>query len=389
VLFLIENVPYRLDSRVRRQAGVLQEIGAQVSVISPREEASWYANIEGVHLYQYPKPSLGEGIAAHLLEYVTSLFFQSILTFWIFWRRGFDVIHVANPPDLLWIVAWPYRLLGCRYIFDHHDLTPELYQVRYARRAPWMVGVVQLMERMSIRLADHVISTNETFRRMAIERGGKAPERVTVVRNGPRLSMDFPDVPADPEVRRLGRAVVGYLGIMNPQDHLDFLLQAAKIVRDERGRRDIGFVLVGSGDAFPHLLKQRDELGLTEAVRMTGALPWREVLSTLGAADICVQPDPPTLFNQHLTMNKLMEYMALGKAVVAFDMPETRISGGDAVIYVKPDGPGALADAIIALADDEPRRLEMGRQARLRVEQTLAWEHQAHNLRSVYAGFWG
>jgi glycosyltransferase involved in cell wall biosynthesis len=251
-----------------------------------------------------------------------------------------------------------------------------------------MVVIVQLMERMSIRLADHVISTNETFRRIAIERGGKAPERVTVVRNGPRLAVDFPAVPADPEVRRLGRVVVGYLGIMNPQDHLDFLLEAAKIVRDERGRSDIGFVMVGSGDAFADLLKQRDGLGLTEAVRMTGTLPWREVLSTLGAADICVQPDPPTPFNQHLTMNKLMEYMALGKAVVAFDMPETRISGGDAVIYVKPEGPGALADAIIALADDELRRLEMGRKARLRVEKTLAWEHQADNLRSVYARFW-
>jgi glycosyltransferase involved in cell wall biosynthesis len=207
---------------------------------------------------------------------------------------------------------------------------------------------------------------------------------VTVVRNGPRLSADFPTVEPDPETRALGDVVVGHLGIMNPQDHLENFLEMARIVRHEHGRADVGFVMVGSGDSFLDLQRLRDELDPGEAVRMTGTIPWPRVLATLSAADICVQPDPPTAFNRNLTMNKLMEYMALGKAVVAFDLPETRVSGGDFVEYVAGDATRGLADAVLRLADDPERRHEMGRMARLRIEKELAWEHQERYLLSVY-----
>ena len=379
VLFLIENVPYALDTRVRREAHTLRAAGASITVICPGPGGNSVEE-DGIRVYHYRKPSFGGGFLAHLAEYAASLFCHAVLSLWVAVRHGFDVIHVANPPDLLWLVAAPYRLFGKRFIFDHHDLVPELFAVRFASRLPWLSSLMLALERYSIRLANHVISTNETFRRIAIERGGKAPNAVSVVRNGPWLSRDFPRVTPNPQVRALGRIVIGYLGIMNDQDHLDHLLNAARIVRLEAGRKDIAFVLIGSGDAYPKLLRLRDAMGLTDAVHMPGTLPWKEV----SAVDICVQPDPPTAFNRHLTMNKLMEYMALGKPSIAYDMPETRYSGADAVVYVTGESPHSLADAIIALADDPNMRQTLGRRARQRIESSLAWEHQAANLIEVY-----
>jgi glycosyltransferase involved in cell wall biosynthesis len=384
VLFLIENVPYSLDTRVRRQAHALRAAGGSVTVICPGPAGSGGRVRDGVRVYHYPKPSFGGGFAAHIAEYTASLVCHSLLTAWVAIRHGFDVIHVANPPDLLWLVAAPYRLLGKRFIFDHHDLVPELFGVRFGARMPRLQSLMLALERRSVRLANHVISTNETFRRMAIERGGKAPDDVSVVRNGPWLERDFRPVTPDPRVRAFGRVIVGYLGIMNDQDHLDHLLEAARIVRFEAGRSDIAFLLIGSGDAYPRLLHRRDAMRLSDAVHMPGTLPWNDVLARLSAVDICVQPDPPTAFNRHLTMNKLMEYMALGKASIAYDMPETRFSGGDAVMYLPGDSAHALARAILELADDPARREELGRRARHRIESSLAWEHQAHNLIEVY-----
>ena len=384
-LFLIENVPYSLDTRVRREAHALRSIGGDVTVICPADGGKWARTVEDVRVYHYPKPSLGGGFLAHVAEYATSLFFHSILTLWVAIRHGFDVIHVANPPDLLWLVAAPWKLLGKRFIFDHHDLVPELFQVRFAQRLPWLHRSMLWLERSSLQLADHVISTNQTFRSIAIARGGRDPADVTIVRNGPWLSRDFPAVAPEEGVRRPGKVTVGYLGIMNPQDHLDNLLEAARIIRFELKRDDIGFVLIGSGDAYPSLLAQRDAAGLQDCVEMPGTVPWRTVLATLGAVDICVQPDPPTAFNRHLTMNKLMEYMALSRACIAYDMPETRFSGGDTVKYVQGTSADELARAIVALADDPAGRAELGRRARLRIENTLSWEHQAHTLLQVYA----
>jgi glycosyltransferase involved in cell wall biosynthesis len=384
-LFLIENVPYSLDTRVRREAHALRSIGGDVTVICPADDGKWTRTVEGVRVYHYPKPSIGGGFLAHVAEYLTSLFFHTLLTLWVAIRHGFDVIHVANPPDLLWLVAAPWKLLGKRFIFDHHDLVPELFQVRFAQRMPWLNRLMLWLERSSLRLADHVISTNQTFRSIAMTRGGRDPADVTIVRNGPWLSRDFPQVPPEEGVRRPGKVVVGYLGIMNPQDHLDNLLEAARIIRFEMKREDIGFVLIGSGDAHPALLAQRDAAGLQSCVEMPGTLPWRTVIATLGAVNICVQPDPPTAFNRHLTMNKLMEYMALSRPCIAYDMPETRFSGGDAVHYVAGTSADELARAIVELADDPARRAELGERARLRVENTLAWEHQAQSLLRVYA----
>jgi glycosyltransferase involved in cell wall biosynthesis len=383
VLFLIENVPYSLDTRVRREAHALMESGAQISVISPGDGGPMVRDVDGVRVYSYPKPALGASLAGHLGEYAASLFFHFLFTLWVSMRRGFDVVHVANPPDLLWLVGAPYRLFGKRFVFDHHDLVPELFEVRYRDKAPWVLTVVRWLERMSMRCANHVVCTNETFRAFAKSRGGRDDRDVTVVRNGPWLARDFP--PVATSVRAADEPLtVGYVGLMNPQDNVDHLIEAAHILREKMGRKNIRFLLVGSGDAFASLVAQRDALGLKDAVEMTGTLVWREAAKRLIHTDLCVQPDAPTQFNKHLTMNKLMEYMALGKPSIAYDMPETRFSGGDTVSYLQDTTPEALAAEIARLADDPALREDMGRRARERIETTLCWERQQAALLSVY-----
>lgn len=384
VLFLIENVPYSLDTRVQREADVVKRMGGQVVIICPTDGGRIHSQIDGFDVYQYPKPQPGQGFVGHLFEYGASLFFHFWFTAYVAIRHGFDIIHAANPPDIFFIVAAPYKLFGKYFIFDHHDLVPELFDVRYGDRVPALRSITIWMEKCSMRLANHVISTNESFRTIALTRGGKAPNDVTIVRNGPWLARHFSNISIDESVRDLGDIVIGYVGYMNPQDHLDNLLEAARIIRFELHREDIGFVLIGSGDSHRSLLELRDQLGLTDAVRMPGTLPWADVVGALAATDICVQPDLPTLFNVHLTMNKLMEYMAVGKAAIAYDMTETRFTGADTVVYVEENTSAALAATIVELSDDAIRRSALGKRARTRIETLLSWEIQSEQLVSVY-----
>jgi len=385
VLFLIEDGPFLFDNRVRREARTLRDAGAQVVVISPRHRGeAWHDVADGIHVYRYPLPSLGAGFAAHVAAYLISFCAQTLLTAWVAWRHGFDAIHAANPPDVMWLIAMPYRFLrGTRFVFDHHDLVPELYADRFARARPRLAALMRFLERRSFALAHHVISTNEHYRAVAMRRGGKRPDEVTVVRNGP-AAQDFPAGAADPTIRARGRIVVGYLGNMNPQDGVDRFLEMARVIRQQHGRTDIAFVMVGSGDSFADLLRLRDQWGLTDAVVMTGRIAWAEVLAALRATDICVQPDPPGRLNDCSTMNKLMEYMALGRAVVACDLAQTRVSGGDAVLYTDGGSAAALATAVLAVADDPPRMAAMQRAGLQRVRDVLGWQHQSPRLLAVY-----
>jgi glycosyltransferase involved in cell wall biosynthesis len=321
---------------------------------------------------------------AHIAEYMISLVSQTVLAAWVEMRHGFDVIHAANPPDLLWMIAAPYRLLfRKRFVFDHHDLVPELYEERFGVPGSRALTVLRFMERMSFRFAHHVISTNESYRAVAIYRGKKRADEVTVVRNGPALS-DFPDGEPDSKIRALGRIVVGYLGNMNPQDGVDRFLEMARLLRQVHHRMDIGFVMIGQGDSFENLVRLREEFGLNDVITMTGRIPWPDVIASLRATDICVQPDPPGLLNDHSTMNKLMEYMSLGRAVVTYDLPETRVSGGDAVLYVQGNSAEDLAKAVMALADDPGRMRDLQRAGQKRVWDILSWDHQSPQLIKVY-----
>ncbi len=385
ILFLIEDGPFLFDNRVRREVRTLRDAGAQVAVISPRHrDEPWHDALDGIHVYRYPLPALGSGFAAHVVEYLISFAAQTVLTAWVRWRHGFDAIHAANPPDVMWFIALPYRFLrGTRFVFDHHDLVPELYADRFGRSRLRLAAIMRFLERRSFALAHHVISTNEHYRAVAMRRGGKRPDEVTVVRNGP-AAQDFPTGAADPTIRALGRIVVGYLGNMNPQDGVDRFLEMARLIRQEHGRTDIAFVMVGSGDSFAHLMRLRDQWGLTDAVVMTGRVAWAEVLAALRATDICVQPDPPGRLNDCSTMNKLMEYMALGRAVVACDLAETRVSGGDAALYTEGSSAEALAAAVLALADDPARMASLQRAGLQRVRDVLGWQHQSPHLLAVY-----
>jgi glycosyltransferase involved in cell wall biosynthesis len=243
--------------------------------------------------------------------------------------------------------------------------------------------MAKFMERMSFHLASHVISTNESYREIAINRGLQNKENVTVVRNGPDPA-DFIDIEPDQSVKKMAPLVVGYLGNMNPQDGVDRILGVANILINERKQSDIAFLLIGSGDSYQDLVMQRDRMGLRDQVMMTGRIPWTDVLNKLAATDICVQPDPPGGLNDNSTMNKLMDYMMLGKAVVSYDLTESRVSGGDSVWYVKEDSIEALADAVSELAGDREQIAERGKSGMKRAQQELAWQYQAVNLLNVY-----
>ncbi len=385
VLFLIEDGSFEFDNRVRRETATLIDAGMGVTVICPKYPGERWHNITaGIHVYRYLKPSLGSGFMAHVAEYMISLISQTVLAAWVALRHGFDAIHAANPPDLLWVVAAPYRLLfGKRFIFDHHDLVPELYEDRFGTPDSRVMTVLRFLERMSFRFAHHVVSTNESYRTVAMCRGNKRADEVTVVRNGPAPD-DFPDGEPDPKIRALGRIVVGYLGNMNPQDGVDRFLEMARLLRKVHQRLDIGFVMIGKGDSFEDLVRLRDEFGLTDVVAMTGRIPWSDVVASLRATDICVQPDPPGLLNNNSTMNKLMEYMSLGRAVVTYDLAETRVSGGDAVLYVRGSSTEDLAIAVMALADNPDRIRELQRAGQKRVRDVLSWDHQSPRLVEVY-----
>ncbi len=388
-LILIEDGSYPLDSRVRRQARSLRAAGMQVTVLCPRYRGQRFAEVvEGVAVYRYPVCQL-ESFGGHVLEYAISLFMMLVFSLYIRLRRGFDVIQACNPPDFLFAVAAPFRLFfGTRFLFDHHDLCPELYVARFGREGSRAHRFLLACERWTVRLADVVMSTNESYRQRVIARSGARPEKTFVVRNGPDLGAFAPAPGGRGEFCPRGvTTLIGYVGNMNSQDGVDLLLQSiAELGR--RGRSDIGAVLVGSGDARPTLDELTTELKIGDRVRFTGRIDDAALRRALTACDLCAQPDPSNPLNDVSTMNKVMEYMALGKPLVAFDLVETRVSGGDAALYAEPNRIEAFADCIERLADDSELRQRLGQIGRKRVEQRLAWQHQEPQLWAAYEALW-
>ena len=391
ILFLDEGRSYRFDNRARREVGTLRAAGAEVTVICPAYpgEPTHEFMDEGVECFRFPSTATefrnglntaGGGVWGQLREYAGALPRMASLMRKGYRDHPFHAIHVVTPPDLLWLLAAPYKKLGVQLIFDHYDLNPELFEDRFHGGVKnVLLPLVKAAEKLSIRAADRVISTNESYREVAITRCGKAPEQVSVVRNGP-------DLPAPPEVRALGEIIIGYLGNMNPQDGVDHFVEMARILRHEQARTNVGFLLVGSGDSYPDLLALRERHGLSDCMMLTGRLPADEMVRHLCATDICVQPDPPSLLNNVSTMNKVMEYMALGKAVVAYDLVETRVSGGDACVYAAGDQPEALAAAVAQLIDIPEERKRRADEGQRRVREELAWNHQEPALLQVYEG---
>jgi glycosyltransferase involved in cell wall biosynthesis len=386
ILMLLGNNPYPQDPRVLREATSLVESGYAVTVICPRWPSQPRREVmNGVAVRRFAPPPAVRGFVGYVLEYVYATVAALVLSAALLLRRGFDAVHAHNPPDTFVIVAALYKLLGKPFVYDHHDLAPEMYLVRFRDGgSPLVHRMLVLLEQLSCRLADHVITTNESQRAVEIERDRVSPDRITVVRNGPDLEILRPVEP-DPEVRRRADTVLGYIGSMGYHDGVDHLLRALAHLVHDFGRRNTLAILVGDGDARPDLERLRRELDVEDHAWFPGFVPYEQVSRYLCAADVCVVPDPSNAYNDRSTMIKVMEYMALGKPIVAFDLPEHRITAQDAAVYVPPNDDLELARAIAALADDPQRCAEMGAAGRRRVEAELAWSHSAPHLLDAYA----
>jgi glycosyltransferase involved in cell wall biosynthesis len=387
VLLLVENHSVPADRRVWGEALSLRRAGFRVSVICPRgrfTDKEPYEARDGVAIYRFPMPFEGNRRLNYLLEYAWALLACFGLSLRVLRARGFDVLHVGNPPDLFFPLAWFYKLLGKKFIFDQHDLCPETYLSKFPDAGTRLSYRMLLWtEKLTYRASDVVIVTNQSYRDVALQRGGVAPDRIFIVRNSPNLALFKPQAP-DPAWRDGCRYLVAFVGIMAAQDGVDYLLRAAHHVVHELGRTDIRFVLVGTGPAWDDLQKLHAELGLEPYVRFTGRIPDEPMLRVLSSADLCASPDPYNPLNDVSTMTKLMEFMALGKASVSFELKEARYSAQDASVYVPDNDWRRFGDAIVELLDDPERRARMAEAGLRRIRGELSWARSEENLRAAY-----
>ena len=384
VLIIVENLPVPFDSRVWKEALALHEASYQVTVLCPKGRGyeQGHQLLNGIHVYRHPMPQEGNSPLGYLSEYACALLFEILYSWWIYLRHGFHVIQGCNPPDDIFLVALPFKLFGVKYIFDHHDVNPELYLSKYERKDLFYRAQMWL-EHLTFRFSDVVISTNSSYRQIAIERGGHTPETVFVVRNGPDLKT-FKPVPQDPAAKHGKPYLVGYVGTMSVQEGLDILLDVAEEIRD-RGRCDIHFTCVGGGPGLAELQRIANKKKLDAMVTFTGRVSDADLLRILSTADVCVNPDRPCHMNDMSTMIKIMEYMALGKPIVQFNLREGRISAQGASLYSRyTNGVVDFADKILWLLDHPAERHRMGEFGRRRVESELSWEYSIGNLLAAY-----
>jgi glycosyltransferase involved in cell wall biosynthesis len=370
------------------ELNALRAAGWEVSAICPMGEGGTepYEVLDGIHLWRYPAPPATSGFLSYAWEFLYCWLQTARLTLVVSARRGFDVIHTANPPDLFWAIALPFKSAGVKFVFDHHDLCPELYLSRFGEHRAGSLPhrMLQWLERMQFRTADLVVSTNESYRQVAIARGGKRPEQVRVVRSGPSRKR-FGTIRQPEQALKRGRTfLVAYLGVMAPQDGVDHLVRAAKVLVQDRRRRDVAFTFIGSGDSFEDLKSLVRELGLEEDCEFTGRIPDSDVERILATADVCVSPDPKNPLNDVSTMNKVLEYMACAKPVVCYDLREHRYSAAEGALYATADDVEDLAAKIEQLLADPDMRARMGAYNRERFLSQMAWEHNAGELLKAY-----
>ena len=385
VLMFLENGPYSQDARVPGEATSLVSAGYRVSVICPAGPKEPLRElVDGVHIYHYPAPPTAHGFLGYLLEYSYSMVAQFLVSLILLLCEGFDIIHAHCPPDTFVFIAAFYKLLGKLFVYDHHDLAPELYYARFGYSANRLIyQALVLLEKLSCRLADHVIATNESYKIVEMERGDLPQEHITVVRNGPDLRR-MQTMERDPDLRHEGKLIISYVGWMGVQDGVDYLLRALHHLAYDLGRTDFLCVLVGAGDAWLSLESMTEQLDLSGYVLFTGWVEPTEIPRYLSAADICVAPEPSGPYNDRSTAIKVMEYMALGKPIVAFDLPEHRFSAQDAAVYARANDELDFARQIASLMDDPERRKQMGEKGRQRIERELAWEYQEKFLLKAY-----
>ncbi|MEM7798786.1 MAG: glycosyltransferase family 4 protein [Chloroflexota bacterium] len=382
---LLENNPYPQDSRVRKEADTLADAGYDVSVVCQRAaDQPLVEDMGGVTVYRYPAvPELG-GFFGYLLEYgyafIAALFYTCLIAL----TRGFDVIHAHNPPEIYVFIAKLFRPFGKKFVFDHHDLSPDVYMAKTdGKGSRTLYKILRWMERITLREADHILATNHSYKMIEMERANLIPEKITVVRNGPSLDRFSPQEP-DPAIRSKAKYILGYAGEMHKQDGLDFLMRALAHLYHDIGETDFLCLFMGNGSEIPNLKQQAVELGIADRVEFTGRLRGEEFIRHLASTHICLDPDPYNSFNNHSTMIKIPEYMAMEKPIVAFDLTEHRYSAQEAAIYIPDNDEMLFAKGIAMLSKDPVLRERMGKFGRNRVEMDLSWEHSARNLVKAY-----
>lgn len=384
VLIIVENLPVPFDRRVWQEAMTLNNAGYQVSIICPvgKGYEKKYEYLEGIRIYRHALPVQGHGALGYALEYSMAMFWEFVLAWRVLFKHGFDVIHACNPPDNIFVIGAFFKLFGKKFLFDHHDINPELYIAKFGKRGVFY-KLMLLWERWTFRCAKVSIATNESYKKIAIERGGMDADKVFVVRSGPDLKR-LKILPPVEELKKGRKYLVGYVGVMGKQEGIDCLLEAARYITLELGRKDVHFGLVGGGTELEQLKAYANELGIADFVTFTGRVSDKEMLEMLNTADVCVNPDVANEMNDKSTMNKIMEYMALGKPIVQFDLTEGRFSAQEASLYAKKNDPVDFAERILQLLDNEALRTHMGRYGRKRIENELEWRYEAPKLMSAY-----
>lgn len=385
VLIIAENLTLPLDRRVWQEATTLRDAGYTVSVICPRggKYTASYELLDGIHIFRHPLPIEADGPLGYACEYSTALFWEFLLTWRVYFKVGFDVIQACNPPDLMFLIAGFWKaFFGKPFVFDHHDINPELYEAKFGRRG-FMHKLLLALERATFRTADVALATNESYRDIALGRGGMSPERVFIVRSIPDLA-SFKRTEPTPELRNGRKHVIGYLGIMGAQDGVDNLIRAMDHLVNQRKRQDLQAVLVGRGTEVPRLERMIRDMRLQDYVTLTGYLPTDKFLSAISTFDIGVVPDPNNPFNDKCSMNKVFEYMALGIPVVGFDLTETIRSAGDAALYARNNDAIELATHIATLCDDPEKHRKLGEEGQRRAQTLLRWDGERQRLLAAY-----
>jgi glycosyltransferase involved in cell wall biosynthesis len=384
VCIIVENLPVPFDRRVWQEARALTEAGYHVSVICPKmgEFQSSYEELEGIEVYRHPIWEAA-GPFGYVLEYAWALMAETALACKVYWATHFRILQACNPPDTIFLIGWLFKPLGVRFIFDHHDLNPELFEAKFKGKRGMLHRLVYLAEKWSFRTAQVSIATNESYRQVAIDRGGKRPEQVFVVRSTPDLSA-APEGLVRPELKNGRRYLVVYRGVMGPQDGVDLLIQSIALIAKERGLEEASFALIGDGSERRRLEAMASQKGLESVVRFPGRVPDQELADYIATADVCVAPDPKNPMNDKSTMNKILEYMTYRKPVVLYDLTEGRRAAGEAALYARPNDPADFARLILELLDSESLRCKLGDEGRRRIEQQLNWQFEKQELLKAY-----
>lgn len=385
VLIVVENLPVPLDRRVWLEATTLTEAGYHVSVICPmgRGWTESYEEIDGVHIYRFPEPpEAHSGAVAYATEYLHAIWHMFRLARVVRREQGFDVIHGCNPPDMIFALAWRYRLAGVRYLFDHHDVCPELFEAKFNKRG-LLYRVMLLMERITFATASVSMATNESFKRIALRRGKMKDEDVFVVRSAPKLD-NFKPGKGDESYRKGAAHVMGYVGVIGQQEGMDLMALAAEHLIKDLGYTDTHFVIVGFGPTLEETIADIKARGLESHFTFTGPLFGDDLLAALNATDIGISPDPKNSMNDISTMNKVMEYMTLEKPNVQFDLTEGAASAGDAALYAANNDPKEFAKKIAWLIDNPEEAAAMGKRGRTRVLDRLSWKDSVPHLLAAY-----